>query len=521
MKRNLAAILIASASALGVNAQTLSIGAASTNTAPKIIIAPAKPVIIAPAKPVVIQASTPVSISSGTNRPSVSAGQSRAVTIIAPKASSSVSTGGARVMKPTIIAPPQPRVMAPTIVAPKISTAPVPAISTNSPTAKAMASKESTNSVKRGFLSRLFRRSEEAKAPEPLKLNPVKRRITDFQIANDLLFFNEWQQRIDEGATSAKGLKLYQLAKANAWLEFARTEYAANNRSPMIEQTFAQATNLVMRVEDGAKNMSLETPQIVECSRVRPDLWQRIAELKREMHFGRAIVEVAWLEVQLVKACHISHSKGWLAARPEFTRAESWAAIAWSRISEKPMPSPAPEFAQLPPPSLDAFPHKRQDQDTALERLEERVQAIHNLGIPVTDYRLAGAAEWLRFARATHASRNKSSVVREIGSECLRRIRAIEVGASETASAPISIGGAKAVRTDLWDAIASARDNGDNSAGALIAEAEVALVKAALQTRQFGRRSATPSIDRVEALLEQIGAANIQKVAQAKQPQKP
>lgn len=519
MKRSITAIFIASATALGVHAQTLSVGNAVTSTNASATI------VVTPPQSVVIETSKPVVVSSGTNRVSATSSpvvQSRPVVIIPPTASTSVSTGGApKVMRPVVIAPAQPRVMSPTVIAPALTVTPGPAIATNAPTTAGKTNAAAGDTKKGGFMSRLFRRTEEAKDPEPLKLTPSKHRITDFQIANDHLFFEEWQRRIDQSAAAAKGLKLYHLAKASAWLDFTRTEYAAHPHSPMIERTFAQATNLVMRVEDGEKGMSLETPQIVECSRVRPDLWARIAELKREMNFGRGIVEVAWLEVQLIKACHVSHTKGWLAAKGEFARAESWAAISWSRISDKPMPASAPEFNQLPPLTLEAFPAKARDQAAALELMEKRIGQIHNLGVAVTDYRLASAAEWLRFATSAHASRNKSGIVQEIGAECLRRIRAIESGASETAPAPVIIGGAKAVRPDLWEAVVAAQQNGDAAVGGLVAEAEAELTRAALKTRQFGRRAAEPFIDRAKDLLARIREAEFQEMAALRSNAKP
>jgi OmpA-OmpF porin, OOP family len=108
----------------------------------------------------------------------------------------------------------------------------------------------------------------------------------------------------------------YHLAKAHAWLEFSKEEYFDNDRSGIVESTFAEALGLIEQLEAGVMTpLSMSTPLLE--GEVRLDLksWQVVEELKVQK-LSCAGNLIARVEVQLVHVEHELHELGPIHAVP-------------------------------------------------------------------------------------------------------------------------------------------------------------------------------------------------------------
>lgn len=147
-------------------------------------------------------------------------------------------------------------------------------------------------------------------------------RITDSVIAADLSYIEKLQARIAKLNDGGKPLRGYHLAKAQAWLDFALDEYHENDRSRIIENALAQAEVLIGALELDSQQINPDTPIVGGSSKLREDLWVKVARAKEHGNFGCATKKVAQLEVQLVWAGHEYAESGWRHASPYIQIAE-------------------------------------------------------------------------------------------------------------------------------------------------------------------------------------------------------
>jgi len=117
----------------------------------------------------------------------------------------------------------------------------------------------------------------------------------------------------------------YHWAKAQHWLDFARGEYDAQDRSGIIGQAADEAEKIIRLMENGSKDLPMDTPVVSRARRIRPDLWQVAADLKQHPSFAQVEDCVARLEVQLVWAGYESGTLGWRQARAFVQEAERFA----------------------------------------------------------------------------------------------------------------------------------------------------------------------------------------------------
>lgn len=197
-------------------------------------------------------------------------------------------------------------------------------------------------------------------AAESEVLKPEAKRITDQNVGVDLSILRQTQDRIAKLNTLGTGADNYYLVKAQAWLDFATQEYYVNDRGPVTDQALFQARNLIERMEQAQQNISLDTPVIAESERLREDLWEIAAELKKHQGFACAAAPLAEMEVRLVWAGHENKELGWRHAREHFAAAERLAKraqkLADNCFCPKPEDKPCPMVAAQATPEPVVVP---------------------------------------------------------------------------------------------------------------------------------------------------------------------
>lgn len=193
---------------------------------------------------------------------------------------------------------------------------------------------------------------------------PQQARISDVVIGRDLKVLKTAQERIAKLNNNGVEAENYYLVKAQAWLDFAMSEYYENDRTRVIEDALAEAYMLITQMEAANNQISMDTKVIAESVRLREDLWKIAAELKAHQGFACAAAPIAEMEVRLVWAGHEHQELGWRHAREHFAAAERLAKRAkkladncFCPPEEKPCPMVAAQPEITPEPIL-ATPQK-------------------------------------------------------------------------------------------------------------------------------------------------------------------
>jgi OmpA-OmpF porin, OOP family len=136
------------------------------------------------------------------------------------------------------------------------------------------------------------------------------------------------QRRADKLAFGELGPDNYHLAKARTWLDMALSEYHENEGNGIVPSAIEQATILLDALEKRQTDISMDTPMEVPGSEaVRPDLWNKIAALKKHEKFSCGQRAIAEAEVHLVWAGHEKLESSW-------GHAESYARSADDLVKE-------------------------------------------------------------------------------------------------------------------------------------------------------------------------------------------
>lgn len=114
------------------------------------------------------------------------------------------------------------------------------------------------------------------------------------------------QRRAEKlGFGELAGAEAYHLAKARAWLNLAISEYHEGDTSGTLAAAIGQAETLLDALENKQPNISIDTlVQLPGSEAVRPDLWNRIAALKKHDKFSCGQNRLAEAEVYLVWSGH-------------------------------------------------------------------------------------------------------------------------------------------------------------------------------------------------------------------------
>jgi len=132
------------------------------------------------------------------------------------------------------------------------------------------------------------------------------------------------QRRADKLSFEPLDRNSYHLAKARTWLDLALDEYYDKDDSGIVPAAIAQAETLLDALERKQTGISMDTPaQVPGSEKVRPDLWNRIAALKKQGKFSCGQRHTAEAEVYLVWAGHEKSEEGWSHAEPYLRAAEN------------------------------------------------------------------------------------------------------------------------------------------------------------------------------------------------------
>lgn len=155
-------------------------------------------------------------------------------------------------------------------------------------------------------------------------LIPQGQRMTDGRLRADMQAIEQVQARLRKLSESGIPQNNYSLAKAQCWLDTARTQYHENDRTGYIEESLTESVKIVQALEaDRNARAGYDTPHVARSTRLRDDLWRQLAALKEQPRTlacnGRS---VACAEVRLVRAGHAEEQTGWRAAVPHVQMAE-------------------------------------------------------------------------------------------------------------------------------------------------------------------------------------------------------
>jgi outer membrane protein OmpA-like peptidoglycan-associated protein len=163
-----------------------------------------------------------------------------------------------------------------------------------------------------------------------------------------LALFQSWHDRLDRVEQSDDAAVQYHRAKADAWLTLGREEYQVNDRTGVVEAAFAQAKQLIGRLETSPPQRITETALLSGSVRVREDLWGLAERLKDNPGFRCAAPAVARLEVALIWAGNEQLTCGPDDPRHRLADAEAAARNAERLAASCVVPPPAPQLAVKP-----------------------------------------------------------------------------------------------------------------------------------------------------------------------------
>jgi len=131
------------------------------------------------------------------------------------------------------------------------------------------------------------------------------------------------QRRADKLAFGELGANNYHLAKARTWLDMALSEYHENEGNGIVPAAIEQAEILLDALEKKQAVISMDTPeQVTGSEAVRPDLWNKIAMLKKHEKFSCGQRAIAEAEVHLLWAGHEKLESSWAHAQSYARSAE-------------------------------------------------------------------------------------------------------------------------------------------------------------------------------------------------------
>ncbi len=132
----------------------------------------------------------------------------------------------------------------------------------------------------------------------------------------------------------AKGVSIdaYAVALAQAWLDYGRESYFRKDRRAS-KEALNVAKAVIEALEDQGAGTTVDARIIPSSSRLRDDLWRKVAAFKQHAEYRCATWQAARTEVALVAAGRANNDMGWRAARPFVQRAERFAKEADRKLA--------------------------------------------------------------------------------------------------------------------------------------------------------------------------------------------
>ena len=161
-------------------------------------------------------------------------------------------------------------------------------------------------------------------------LAPQQARITDERIASDRQTLDGVQQRLRRLNEAGIPQNSYSLAKAQCWLDTARSQHYENDRTGYIEESLSEAVKIAQALEaDKSARAGYDTPLVARSSKLRDDLWAQLAHFKNQpATLACNAKTVACAEIRLVRAGHADEQTGWRQATPYVQMAEDALRVA-------------------------------------------------------------------------------------------------------------------------------------------------------------------------------------------------
>ena len=209
-----------------------------------------------------------------------------------------------------------------------------------------------------GCASTVSKNEAPGPAAQATGLNPQQDRITDERILADRRSIEALQLRLRKLNESGIAQSSYALAKAQCWLDTAKTQYHENDRSGYIEESLTEAAKIAQALEaDKAAKVGFDTPLVARSSKLREDLWAQLNAFKNQpTSLACNAKTVACAEVRLVRAGHAEQQTGWRQATPHVqmvedglrqAKIEADACAVPKALLQTPAPAPAPVVTQM------------------------------------------------------------------------------------------------------------------------------------------------------------------------------
>ena len=173
-------------------------------------------------------------------------------------------------------------------------------------------------------------------------LTPQQARITDERILMDRQTLDGVQQRLRKLNEAGIPQNSYSLAKAQCWLDTAKSQYQENDRTGYIEESLTEAVKIAQALEaDKNARAGYDTPLIARSSKLRDDLWAQLSNYKSQpASMACNARTVACAEIRLVRAGHADQQTGWRQATPWIQMAED--ALRTAKIEADSCAQPKP-----------------------------------------------------------------------------------------------------------------------------------------------------------------------------------
>lgn len=131
----------------------------------------------------------------------------------------------------------------------------------------------------------------------------AEQRFTDEAIARDMAAINGLRSRI--AAVRPKAKSAYLITRSEALADFGAKEYEENDRTGVLEPVLDEAFRLMVSQELGRTDVTLELPDFPGISRIRSELWAKIAAIKQDAaQLDCAGEPLARLEIGLLELAH-------------------------------------------------------------------------------------------------------------------------------------------------------------------------------------------------------------------------
>lgn len=181
-------------------------------------------------------------------------------------------------------------------------------------------------------------------------LTPQQLRITDERIIQDRQTVDGVQQRLRKLNEAGIPQNSYSLAKAQCWLDTAKSQYHENDRTGYIEESLTEAVKIAQALEaDKSARAGFDTPLVARSSKLRDDLWAQLSNYKNQpASMACNARTVACAEVRLVRAGHADEQTGWRQATPHIQMVEDALRRAKIEADSCVRPKPGVQLADGP-----------------------------------------------------------------------------------------------------------------------------------------------------------------------------